>query len=345
MKHYKRLHPEWLVQEGSLSGFDILEPLLEKCQNSGHVGAVLAAFFQKGGMPREMVSPELQRLSWAALQWRRSGMPIYRMEDELQDMLINTEIPNELEVLPKMPFPCIYIACDKFRVWNNQTGFHESEGVYIIQDLVKRTKESKAGEEGYLFIAVGKAKESSKTIKDPTTGKMLSGEQLRDDALAWGTVIPNANLDVIRNSTEGFDEGLRLGLNFLLLWNSTGRHLVQTTVVPTLPMGKKLKRFERQGKSASPFYLVTLRDRAEASRVKSEISNWSGPTHETLIAGFYRRHWLKDPEEAQVIGTKTNAKGTVLSCVWKYISPHVALRRGEAHKGAKTYTVKSGGAN
>ena len=339
MKHHKRLHPEWLVASGSISGFEMLSPLLESCTSSGHVGQILTEVFLQSGMDPAETMGSSPRLMWAAHQWSRSGMPIYRMEDELQSMLINTEIPNTLEALPKMPFPCIYIACDNFMVWNEETGMHTSEGVYIIQDMVRRTEDA-APEPGYMFIAVGKAKETGRVVDDPFTGKRLSAEEIRDDALAWGSVIPDVDLRVIKNSPKGFEEGIRLGLNFLLLWNATGGHLKQTRVTPTLPQGKKLKRFQRQHKSAAPFYLITLRDRAEAKRVKDEISNWTGPVHETLIAGFYRRHWLKSPGEAQVLGTKTNEKGTPLSCVWKYISPHLALRRGGVREAAKNYVVK-----
>jgi len=338
LKHHKRVHPEWLVQE-PVSGFRHMEPYLQEATSSGHVAAILNELFKGVAMPAQD-DTSAQRLLWAGLLWTRSGMPIYRMEPELQEMLLNTAIPDTVETLPRLPLPCIYLACDRFKIWNRDTGMHESEGVYVMQDKVRRTVESSA-EDGLMFISVGKSRKGGRVLINPITGEELNGEMARDDALAWGSIIPNADLTIVKNATPGFQEGVRLALNFLLLWNATGRHLEQKKVRPKVPpSGKKLKRFHSQHKSATPFYLVTLRNRAAARGIRKAVSNWDGPIHEVLISGFWQRVWKKDPEDAQVVATKINAKGTTLCCVWKYIGPHPAIRRGEAKKTARNYNVR-----
>lgn len=50
--------------------------------------------------------------------------------------------------------------------------------------------------------------------------------------------------------------------------------------------------------------------------------------------------WKKDPGDAQVVATKLNGKGTKLNCVWKYIGPHPAMRRGRAKETARNYNVQ-----
>jgi hypothetical protein len=324
-----------------MSGFQYLSARLDAATSSGHVGAGLDVIYKQMGLPTEGEHLDVQkRLIWAGMQWVRSGMPIYRMEPELQDMLLNTELPDTLTELPHLPLPGLFLACDRFKVWNNSTGMHQSEGVYIVEDLVRRRDEGAKPERGYMCISVGKSKDGTAT-KNPITGEWEKGEAIRDDALAWGAIIPNVDLKEIKGATQGFEDGVRLAMNFLLLWNATGRHLEHKKVSPRMPQGKKLKRFQRQKKSSSPFFLVTLRDRKEANRIRTEVSSWTGATHQVLISGFWRRQWLKKPDEGtQVVGKRTNTKGTELSCVWKYIGPHVSTRRGEASKTAKNYTVK-----
>jgi hypothetical protein len=340
IKFYKRVHPEWVVEE-PLSGFQILAPLLTGALSSGHTGAILQKIYERAGILDDAASAlnVQKRLMWAGMQWSKSGMPIYRMEPELQDMLLNTELPDKLTELPHLPLPGIYLACDRFKVWNNDTGMHDSEGVYVVEDLVCRSKGAKA-ERGYMCISVGKSKNGQRAM-NPLTGKWEQGEAVRDDALTWGAIVPDADLKGIKGATQGFEEGVRLAMNFLLLWNATGQHLEHKKVSPKLPQGKKLKRFKSQKKSSTPFFLVTLRDREEAKRIRTEVSGWTGETHRVLVSGHWRRQWLQLPDEGtQVVGEKVNEKGTKLSCVWKYIGPHPAVRRGAGVKRAKNFKVK-----
>ena len=314
---FPRSHPEWVSR---IEGFDSMNKMVSesKLESSSEIFAFLAqAGFPELGLRMGSI------LHWALYLWAKAGRRIFRLEPQLAEALMNTELPNEvLDVLPDMPFESFYISApDVFKVKNMETGIHKGEGVYLFRDFCKISEESTEMVPAIGFLSVG---------EDLLKNKY---ELMRDDALVYCYAV--AGKPFIRDDMkewEGAEEAVRLGMNFLLVWNSTEALSVKENR-PTAPRSQgKMKRLVRRGLSLAPWFGVSLS--THSTRVMNTMPmqpcGWTGLMHRTHIPGFYRRYWVKNDEGAQVLETKTSEVGNVLSCIRKFCAPHKAWRRGAA---------------
>lgn len=328
-KYAKKTHPELLESDhsfdtGVVPGREVMEAAAAAPLScSGDVFAQL--FGLKAG---DSIDPNMAvsgRVLWAAVQWVRSGRPIMRLTDELRDMLLATEPPDEpLEGLPDIPFDGFYLTVSGgFEMWDNTSGFHQAEGLYVCRDrMMARAEDGEAApREGLMVIGVGENK----------AGKKQEG-LLRNDTLQYFAVIPGMRLDFWKSAIPGMKELLQIVVNLLLLWNSEGSIITMKGVRPELPKSpSKRKKLERRGYSAVKYMTLGVREGyLDHQKTKTDISGWDGPVHVAMVRGFFRKYWVMDPTTAQVLGESTNDKGTKLYCIRRFVAPHRALRRGEA---------------
>ena len=135
----KITHPE------SIHDLGILEPLSE---TGAHCSGLIAALLDpiSHNYPKGDVDTSV-RATWAGIQWLRSGKPIFRLEKELVEALVNTNPPRGiLECLPNIPYEGLYIALDgEFSLEDSRTGMHACEGIYIVEDLMRKGEDTIIG--------------------------------------------------------------------------------------------------------------------------------------------------------------------------------------------------------
>jgi len=79
----------------------------------------------------------LTRSAIHTLAFEQEGKKVYDVSDGLSDRLANTELKGLLTQDIRLPFPALYINAPrvpKFELWNTSTGWHEFEGVYLLED-------------------------------------------------------------------------------------------------------------------------------------------------------------------------------------------------------------------
>jgi hypothetical protein len=308
MRHYySKTYPEML--DGEFGGRGI--PGAEEFYCSGQFLGMLE------NLPYEARDLQLTaRMSWAYTQWLRSSRPIIRLDRELVDLLLQTDLPDELEELPPIPWDGFWVEVSGFDLLDDETGIHEAEGVFVCKDFM-RLKEDVATRDGFLLLAVGEDKRRSK-----------DNGFFRDDTVHYVGIVANHPL---RDYHRGVGDVCRIVVNLLLLWSAQNSPLQVKKNTPIPPKSpKKLKRLARQGKSLEKYWQVTVDPAFQGHEKAEKPENWEGPTHLTTVRGHYRCYWVSDTEGAAALGTKTSSTGKTLSKVRRFIAPHRAWRQGEA---------------
>lgn len=322
----KKTHPEILEDMAKIHGFRGENPYGNlPAKSSGDVYRMLS------GMDAEVGDINVSvRVTWGAIQWARSGKPILKMSDELRDVLLKTDVPDEVDVLPNMPFDGMYLIVDGgFDLFDKKTGDHQIEGIYVAKDRMRRSADAVDGTDGLLVMAVGEDK-----------GGERAG-MLRDDTIQYFGILPNAKLKLQEDQLAGFQETLRVVLNLLFLWNVEGSPVTMKTVTPTTPKSPaKKKKLDRRGYSTAKYIELGIKKEFTSLDLnKDQVENWSGPTHISYVRGHFRKYWVTDPKDAQVIAERTSDAGKKLFCIRRFIAPHRALRRGE-EPGVNIYKVR-----
>ena len=334
MRH-KKTHPEIVETSDKLgrkfSDFLAAEPILTSGEMLHLVNGLLTDVAPE--VSRDLMKDKdvSGRVMWAHVQWVRSDRPILRLSDELRDLLLRTEIPQEpLDKMPEIPFDGFYLVVDGgYTIVDNVTGDHEIEGIYVCKDKMYRSKEDREVVDGLQVLAVGEDKGGA-----PASGLM------RNDTLTYFAIVDKVRLDLLYDSALSIQETLRVVLNLLLLWNSERSPIVTKSVTPPTPKspGKK-KRMERRGVSTAKYIRLELeRGYLQKDVVRDAIEGWDGPTHIAMVRGFFRRYWVAEKPESQILGEKTSHTGKTLYLIRRFVAPHRALRRGEAPE-TNTYEV------
>jgi hypothetical protein len=271
------------------------------------------------------------RMSWAYTQWNRAERPILRIDEDLCQVLMDTDLPEELEVLPDVPWDGFYLVLPPiFDLIDDRTGAHKAEGLYLCKDLMRQDKEATTVVEGFLVVAVGDDKRASPNSLD------------RDDTIHYFGLVANKPIrEVIRGYGHGTVEASRIVLNLLLLWGSQNNPVTMSKMTPSQPKSpKKLKRLERRGKSLQKYFQLSLKEGFLSDAVdESEKKEWDGEMHVTLVRGHYSYYWVLDPEGAATLGERSSKTGKTLYKVRRFIAPHRAWRRGP-DPARNIYSVK-----
>lgn len=315
----KKVHPEIIEDEARAAGFsrslDDLAQLPWTCS-----GELREAMSELEGKHRPVDLEVSCRVTWAGIQWARNGRPILKINEELRNILLMTEPPEEaLDVLPNLPFEGFYIVVDGFDLLNHETGNHQIEGIYVCRDKMRRSAASTEAVDALLLCAIGEDK----------GGK--SEDLLRNDTINYCGIVAGEKLHFLQDLVGG-KETIQVVLNLLFLWNSEGSPITTKTVIPAREKKspKKLKKLARKH-SLSKYITLGLREGfITRNEVRADsVQGWSGPTHITMVRGFFRRYWVNDPKGAQVLQRKAAGEREQY-LIRKFVAPHPALRRGEA---------------
>lgn len=319
----KKTHPEILESDPKLAGLgrDVANRMAAMPLSC--TGDVFRLILHANN--EDMQDPNIAvsgRVLWANVQWVRSGRPILRLDDDLRDLLLKTEPPTEpLDVLPKIPFDGFYLVVDGgFQLYDQISGLHQVEGIYVCRDQMYKSHVDKTMCEALLVIAVGEDKGG---VKDGL---------LRDDTLSYFGIIAGGDPEVYKHANLKIKETLQVVLNLLLLWNSEKSPVTMKTVEPPQPKSPgKRKKLERRGMSSVKYIRIGLeRDYLRHDVNTDAVQGWDGPTHIAMIRGFFRRYWVVEKPETQVLGERLSATGRPLYLIRRFVAPHKALRRGEA---------------
>jgi len=309
----KITHPEMMDEMG------LIEPL-------SRTGAICSAH------TREMFGHDPSRdttaiVAWAAIQWFRAGKPIFRLEAELLQALMNTNIPEGEITVPEIPFEGFFIDLDgEWVLEDRATGDHKIDGIYVCRDLVNGKPKIVSG---LLVVAMGEDK--NKSLMD------------RDDTVQYFAMRQTQDLSKYDCSQRGFREVVAVSINLLMLMASAKESVEAEEVTPTRPKSpKKIKRAKRKGLSFSKYTVLRLSEKAKSSIRSSTDKNkteWEGPTHTVIVRGHWHKYWVLDAEGRQVFDKKT-ANGKSLFLIRKWIAPYPTTRRGEGGRRKIIKVVK-----
>jgi len=348
---FKMTHPEILEQDATKLGAPLVKIAQEKkffCSAAVFLAMKsLKLDYDTGEITQDESQIGLEtmaaaaRVTWSGIQWLRSGRPILRLNPELTETLLRTEVPTEpLDVLPELPFDGFYIVTDKFELTDPNTGLHKGEGIYVCRDLFR--DEQGNATLGISIIAIGEDKGGGRG-SGRGKGRLLSPGLMRNDAIHYYGISPGMNLRFIdeADGASGLQETMSIVVNMLFLWNSEDSPLELREVTPRGPKSpKKIKRLERKQHSLRKYFSIGIKPAHPRPPPQTLSEPFDGPQHPAWIRGFFRRYWVAEvPEGVQVIETKTTDKGKDLFCIRKFIPPMQAIRRGEAPE-QNVYEVK-----
>jgi hypothetical protein len=130
---YPYIVMDWLTEQVGVPSFPLLgvEPRMDYIQSMVALDAV-------EGVPAPM-NPEARMTEFvvrhAHFWFSKYGKKAYRVSPGLQWMLENTELRRYPCDDLRLPFPVIYLSLPpKYLVFNEVTGWHTSEGMYIVED-------------------------------------------------------------------------------------------------------------------------------------------------------------------------------------------------------------------
>lgn len=126
---------DWLADQIGVPSFPLLgiDPRTEIVRAAIAVdpldGKLMGAFMSEEARMTEMV------VRHACHFFKKYGRKSYRVSPGLQWMLENTELRRYPADDLRLPFPVIYLSLPpKYRVYNEVTGWHLTDGVYVVED-------------------------------------------------------------------------------------------------------------------------------------------------------------------------------------------------------------------
>lgn len=311
----------WLAEDDRISTAGKLVYLLETVP-----GAL------RDGMTEEDVQLSA-RMSWSLISWNRNGRAIVRIDEDLERMLLETDLPKSLEAAPNAPWDSFFIPVNsEFIVEHWDSGEHAVEGIFLTRDRIKISSAPDAKvADGWIILVVGVDK-----------GGFGNDPYRKDDALHYASIVPGLPLmDAIGGyKYKGLVEAARIAINLLLLWESENCPLLRKEKSPRIPKSpKKLKRIQRQGRSTAKYWHVAIDEKTYGRTKKAMRSaeGYDGPMHKTLVRGHYNHYWVSETDTP--LEKKVTEDGKIRYKVRRFIAPHWAWRRGEGKpaEGASHY--------
>ena len=332
MRYPKKTFPELMLDEmgGPMPGSEDwgcsgdFKEVIENVLRDHHYG---------GAQPGQDDIDLTTRMSWGYTQWLRSNMPIIRLDPDLVELLLQTDVPDKLEELPPLPWAGFWVEAQGFELVDKRTGVHAAEGVMACADTM--WYEGRAVD-AILLLAVGEDKRGGRNRPSGHASALW-----RDDSVHYVGIVAEGELrERLKAYGHGIEEACRIVVNLLLLWTAVNNPLVfrETTIDP--PKGiKKQKRLESQKRSTQKYWHVSVNPAfRDHKRVEGEDSG--GPRHLASVRGHFRCYWVTDPyarteataRGVAVLDEKISPTGKVLCKIRKFIAPHWAWRKGEGSK-------------
>ena len=283
------------------------------------------------------------------------GREVWRLTPDTVDFLLEEELPDVVDYLPTLPggVTGLYIALPPgcFSVFNTQTGNHDCEGIYIVEDVVSKVDgitssqlrqhgvdlDILSGKRGLRICAVGEARSTQWSPED--------GLLFRDDALVWTmleegrALVPSPAGRPDDRALSGLRKAIQVSLQLLyaLERRAVEIRIVEAAIVAKSP--KKRKRAIRNvRKTQLPFKVISLSK--EVTRYRTERAEYEKKLASKKCAhtvlDFMNYFWVKNPGESRVYGTRRNRKGTQLFKIAKVIESH---QRGEGEGAPRRFLV------
>lgn len=353
MQTQQKRHFEWFLEDPLLRPAYDATLLVAKESFSGRT-SVLASLWGHASLlgaldnPQRGLSQTLFRalladgahrtsitVTTAMARCAENDFPVWQIDRELQQVLLNTQMPLETlpTPMPELPFPGLYVELldSDIVIVDPTSGEHQIEGFYVFRDeearltIGEQFRRKAAGEDivqdgdvsqsAWVLVGVGKVK-----------GKNSLGGN--DDTLRyWALKEGAAPLHWLRADEDADGACVavtKMWVNLWYLWLT--RHLQEKEVRPVLPKSpKKMKRAERRNESFHRYKTLSLNGLStRAPRKGGEPSQRKpGARGRVVVPGFFRGYWVKDPKEEAVLDTRVNQKGTKLSKVARFIAPYV----------------------
>lgn len=132
---------DWLMEQLGLPSF----PLLGIDARMHYVQKLVELDVLDGGLTAFTFNGEMRLTEFivhhACYWFKKYGNKAYRVSPDLQWMLENTALKHYPSDGLRLPYPVIYLSLPpKYKVYNDITGWHIAEGVYIVEDVNTRPR-------------------------------------------------------------------------------------------------------------------------------------------------------------------------------------------------------------
>ena len=233
-------------------------------------------------------------------------VPIFRLEEDLAKVLLETEPPEQQEL--QLPFPVLYLQLPLglFQVANDETGLHDVEGIYVADDWVELPLPNGGirMEKSLAITVAGKAK---------GYGPEIAGIRQPDDALVWFRMWHASYTEAEMNKKRpgrhsGSSEAGRIIRN--LLYALRCDYAGSRTVTPATPKSSKKKaKLERKG-GLIPYRVISL---TKKPSVQAPGTSTKGGTSQRVIRSYWNHYWVlkENIGSKPVLATRQGKKNTL----------------------------------
>ena len=334
MKYRELCHPE--VMENSLNGsFDAAFRRLESMHpNAGQSTGHLTAALSREGLAALVPGKCNQATMFALFSWWKNERPVWTLSEDLTMALTHTDPP--MDTFDMDPHACVPLSGMFVQlppVFFIQSPDGESfpiEGLYIVEDIVRKSRDSDEVAPGILLVGVGKDKAEGAWLNRNVLGPC------RDDAVLFFTVCEGTGIKQLTEpdkATEllGAKELTRLALNLLWMLQYVPDYIVRTAVADTPLKGRTPRALRRagerllqKGRTHRGYLLLDLP--AKAQRHSWKVTTSTVRSH--IVCGHIHHYWCNDPKGARPTATKQVGDKT------KYLMPRWVLPYRKGKKSA-----------
>lgn len=286
--------------------------------SSATLGTYLAPSVSQTHLPIEHLMSTAV-VSYAIVQWIRSGEPCWKLDASVARGLMTTDPPTSMmDVWPDIPYDGMYVEVPAglFRVENKSTGMHDSWGFYLCRNLKcindKKPHYAESWAPSVLLVGVGEVRSVQ---YDP-----LGVRRGLDDAIVFQN-IPVKDLGKPECPFEGLEEIWKICLN--LLYALKTRHVIAREKNP--PGWKRRRdRPKMRKKGILPHTTIHLSQKVITYSTKERERNPHKEGDKRAMAphvrrGHWRHPWVLDPKNDFVAATRRREDGKILHAVPRWI--------------------------
>lgn len=291
-------------------------------------------------------NPASAYISYALVEWVNAGSQYWKLDADVVEAFLKTEPPiGMLEELPRLPHRAVYceVPPGMYSIWNEQTGFHDAWGFYIVEDLMLVDPES-----GDARMNRGGGS------YDPTTGDwrraitLIACGEIReahlgptgvnyDDALIFGKWADTK--DLAGENFPPMKDTWRLAINLLIALQGGYLGMKKMTPLSDKKSPGKRKILERKGICDHTVISLSAKaktaQKASAAAEKEEGSTRAVRPH--IRRGHWRKTWVLDPKDDAVVSKQEREDKAPLHAVLRWIPP---TQVGKGDPAPKTVRVK-----
>ncbi len=285
-------------------------------------------------------------LRFAIKTYDLCGRKLYTVAPSLSWQMRNIHLRKMPQELLHAPFPCFYLVCpteDPFRIYNNDTGWHTVEGLYIMEDTETKPRswrmlltagpnensvhpEDDALYHYYILLKPGMTLEECIEVSIEHASKSQEISREVDGEPIYSTDLSGEQLEAFQKSKQSLIEAFKYAVNVILytthpdaeqeVFNSNPEF--QALYKRALKAkGKKRKDLFARASSAKGDDRILLGRSVTVSREEREATETSGrkgSKHRvrTFVAAHWQHYWTgpRDGErERKYLLKKAHWKG------------------------------------